>query len=121
MKIKYLTIDDYDKCSPIFGESEYLEKILSSKGYKIGFFSDDFEPICIILIVYGSKPKHAYIAEVWTNGTLFSNKLLAAGRRMFDTLHKNWHVVFHTKNVSKFKNHCVKHTDTLYKYTGCIK
>lgn len=102
-----------DKC----GESEVTYKLLGVNGFKVIVLVDD-NPILIFICAYGSKPNHAYIANLWSDGSRFSNRILAKGIRMFNIVHKGWDIFFHSNVVDKFKNHCVEYNDRLFKYTG---
>lgn len=107
----------YDIIADRCGESEVTYKLLGCVGFKIMVLVNG-EPIVIFLTSYGSKPKHAYIANLWIDGSPFSKRILAKGIKMFNIVHKGWNVYFHSNVASKFKNHCIRHNDRLFKYTG---
>lgn len=115
----YLTELHYKKLKKYFPEDKYLKKELKADGFKFGVFLDDKLIFCF-MACYGNKPKSAYIAQLYTNNSFESKRIMIKVKRMFDELHKDWFVVFTSKDVASLFRHSKEIKMFVYQYTGCI-
>lgn len=119
LSLVYLTEQHYKKLKKYFPEDKHLKKELSANGYKFGVFVDGKLIFCLI-VCYGNNPKSAYIAQLYTDGTMESKKILISFKKMFDELHKDWFVVFTSKDVASLFRHSKEIKMCIYQYTGCL-
>lgn len=115
----YLTELHYKKLKKYFPEDKYLKKELRADGFKFGVFLDDKLIFCF-MACYGNKPKSAYIAQLYTDNSFESKRIMIKVKRMFDELHKDWFVVFTSKDVASLFRHSKEIKMFVYQYTGCI-
>ena len=115
----YLTELHYKKLKKYFPKEKYLKKELRADGFKFGVFLDDKLIFCF-MACYGNKPKSAYIAQLYTDNSFEAKRIMIKVLRMFDELHKDWFVVFTSKDVASFFRHSKEIKMFVYQYTGCI-
>lgn len=115
----YLTELHYKKLKKYFPKEKYLKKELRADGFKFGVFLDDKLIFCF-MACYGNKPKSAYIAQLYTDNSFEAKRIMIKVIRMFDELHKDWFVVFVSRNQHKFINHSKEIKMYTYQYTGCL-
>ena len=115
----YLTELHYKKLKKYFPEDKHLKKELKAEGFKFGVFLDDKLIYCFI-VCYGNNPKSAYIAHLYTDGSFESKRIMIKVKRMFDELHRDWFVVFTSRNVVSFLRHSKEIKMCIYQYTGCL-
>lgn len=115
----YLTELHYKKLKKYFPEDKYLKKELKADGFKFGVFLDDKLIFCF-MACYGNKPKSAYIAQLYTDNSFEAKRIMIKVIRMFDELHKDWFVVFTSKDVTSLFRHSKEIKMFVYQYTGCL-
>ena len=115
----YLTELHYKKLKKYFPEDKHLKKELKADGFKFGVFLDGKLIFCF-MACYGNNPKSAYIAHLYTDGSFESKRIMIKVKRMFDELHKDWFVVFTSKNVASLFRHSKEIKMCIYQYTGCL-
>ena len=120
IRFQYLTTKHLSLVESIVGYRPHMEKVLSSLGFKICVFSNG-KPIFLWICVYGTKPKHAYLAEVWRDSSVLAARVFSHVRKYFDKTHENWTVVLTSNDISKYYRHVKKFNDKLYQYTGNLK
>ena len=119
LSLVYLTEQHYKKLKKYFPEDKYLKKELSANGYKFGVFVDGKLIFCFI-VCYGNNPKSAYIAHLYTDGSSEAKRIVIHFKRMFDELHRDWFVIFTSKDVASFLRHSKEIKPYTYQYTGCL-